>query len=170
MKPQFIFCSLLGLITPLVIGCNSLSNNQPPSAPSSPQPSNAFSPDLPDVSFTVQTDSGNCPATVGVWEFMLGFEGGADHTVVADFSPVAQLPVEMVQSEDRRVVYEAPLQPEYSTCTGVAQSAEFSMYTFRFTEGKIQFTVDLTQGDGYRNIRYADISANRPYVHWRATN
>jgi hypothetical protein len=32
----------------------------------------------------------------------------------------------------------------------------------------ILIEMDLTTGDGFREIRYADTSANRPYVHWRA--
>ncbi|MGF1497002.1 MAG: hypothetical protein ACFB8W_09295 [Elainellaceae cyanobacterium] len=69
----------------------------------------------------------------------LGFEGGADHTVVVDTQAIATLPLEIVQSEERRVIYEAPLQEEYAACVGTAQSARLSMYdpTDRLTGGRI---------------------------------
>ncbi len=42
------------------------------------------------------------------------------------------------------------------------------MYTFYFEDGQVRFELDLTDDQGFREIRYADISANRPYIHWRA--
>jgi|GEM_PF-2058837 len=122
----------------------------------------------PNVQFPVVAESGTCPETVAVWEFLLGFEGGADHTVVADFGAIATLPVEVVQSEAQRVVYEAPLNEEFATCVGTARSEYLSMYAFEFGEGKVRFDLDLTNSDGFREIRYADVSVNRPYVYWRA--
>ncbi|MDB9313336.1 hypothetical protein PN462_09520 [Spirulina sp. CS-785/01] len=157
---------LIPFLGVLLVSCTS----QPPSEPVASPVSPSTTLDVPNVSFTVEAEGGNCPEAIGLWELMLGFEGGADHTVIADFSPIAKLPVKIVQSQDRLVMYQAPLQEEYSSCTGIAQSEALTMYAFRFREGNLQFTVDLTQGQGYRNIRYADISANRPYVHWRAAN
>lgn len=122
----------------------------------------------PNVTFEVTVESGTCPVTVSLWELGWAFEGGADHTVVVDFAPIANLPVQIVQSEDRRVVYEAPLTEPFADCFGTAQSEYLSMYTVQFGNGTVQFDLDLTTGDGFREIRYTDISANRPYVHWRA--
>ena len=122
----------------------------------------------PNVQFEVVAESGTCPDTVGLWEFGLGFEGGADHTVVVDTTAIASQPAQLITSEAKRVVYEAPLKPEFASCVGTAESEYLSMYYLRFANGKVQFDLDLTNDDGFREIRYADISANRPYVHWRA--
>ena len=122
----------------------------------------------PNTAFAVQTTAGTCPQTVDLWEFSLGFEGGADHTVVVDAPAIAARPATIIQSDARQVVYEAPLQDTYASCTGTAQSDQLSMYSFQFGDGKVRFSLDLTQGDGYRDILYADLSAGRPYVHWRA--
>lgn len=122
----------------------------------------------PNVQFEVVAESGTCPDTVGLWEFGLGFEGGADHTVVVDTTAIASQPAQLITSEAKRVVYEAPLKDEFASCVGTANSEYLSMYDLRFANGKVQFDLDLTNDDGFREIRYADISANRPYVHWRA--
>ena len=122
----------------------------------------------PNTWFEVTAASGNCPETVGLWAFMLGFEGGADHTVVADTQAIATLPAQVLHSEDRRIIYEAPLQAEFAGCSATAESDTLSMYAFHFGNGKVRFEVDLTTGDGFREIRYADVAANRPYVFWRA--
>jgi hypothetical protein len=29
--------------------------------------------------------------------------------------------------------------------------------------------MDVSRDDGYREILYKGVSANRPYIHWRAT-
>lgn len=140
--------------------------NAAPSSGSRAYPDTAIQ---PNVEFPVKVESGVCPETVDIWEFLLGFEGGADHTVVVDWGAIAASPVEIVQSEEQRVVYEAPLTEEFATCVGTAHSEYFGMYAFEFAEGTVRFVVNLTTTDGFREIRYADVSVNRPYVYWRAT-
>lgn len=122
----------------------------------------------PNVQFPVAVESGTCPEAVDLWEFGLGFEGGADHTVVVDTQAVASQPAELVRSEPQWVTYKAPLTAEYADCVGMAQSEYLSMYTVSFAGGEVQFDLDLTNRDGFLEIRYADIAAHRPYVHWRA--
>lgn len=151
-----------------ISGCNfemltnsKSSTSQPPS-----QPVDTFRP--PNLTFAVQAEAGTCPETVALWELGLAFEGGADHTVVADFAPISRLPVEILQSEEHRIVYGAPLQPDFATCVGSARSDAWSMYAFQFSDGQLRFELDLTNSDGFREIRYADVAVNRPYVYWRA--
>ncbi|PSN11559.1 hypothetical protein C7293_23780 [filamentous cyanobacterium CCT1] len=122
----------------------------------------------PNVEFEVTAEAGTCPETVSLWEFGLGFEGGADHTVVPDFAPIVIGSPEIVSSEERRVVYAAPLATDFADCTGTATSDYLSMYAFQFGDGTARFELDLRGDDGFREIRCADISANRPYIHWRA--
>ncbi len=122
----------------------------------------------PNAQFEINAESGTCPDTVGLWEFSLGFEGGADHTVVIDTAAIASQPAQLTTSEAKRVVYEAPLKSEFASCVGTANSEYLSMYDLSFADGKLQFNLNLTNDDGFREIRYANVSANRPYVHWRA--
>jgi len=122
----------------------------------------------PNVSFEVKAESGTCPEMVDLWELLWGFEGGADHTVVVNTPAIAAAPPQILRSTDRAVTYQAPLNDQYATCVGTAQSDYLRMYTFRFARGTVAFDIDLSADDGFREIRYADISANRPYVHWRA--
>lgn len=122
----------------------------------------------PNVVFNVAKESGTCPDSIGLWELGWAFEGGADHTVVVDTLPITSQPAQIVQSEDRRIVYAAPLTADLASCVGTARSERLAMYTVQFSDGQLQFELDLATGDGFREIRYADISAGRPYVHWRA--
>lgn len=99
---------------------------------------------------------------------MLGFEGGADHTVVADTQAIASAPAKLVVSQQKRLEYEAPLRSQYASCVGQASSPLLSAYNFQFRNGKVNFRMDVSQGDGYREILYKGMSASRPYIHWRA--
>lgn len=157
-----IVLALAGAV--LLASCSTRDPLANPDVPA--QPVDSFI--SPNVRFDVITEAGTCPATVGLWEFGLGFEGGADHTVVADFAPMAEAPAAIAQSEERHVVYAAPLKDEFADCTGTATSPYLSMYTFRFVDGTVQFELDLQDDDGFREIRYADLSAQRPYIHWQA--
>ena len=123
----------------------------------------------PNFRFNVQRQSGSCPQTIGLWLFSLGFEGGADHTVVAETQAIASAPAKLVKSEKKRAEYEAPLRKEYASCVGQATSGLVSAYNFQFRSGKVYFRMDVSRDDGYREILYKGVSANRPYIHWRAT-
>lgn len=172
MKSSLKTVLALAASTVLFASCSSADRTTtPPPVPSAPddtlaQPFDTFMP--PNVQFEVAAEAGTCPETVSLWELGLGFEGGADHTVVADFVPLATAPAEIVQSEDRHIVYTAPLKADFADCTGTATSQYLSMYAFQFGNGTVQFELNLRGDDGFRDIRYADISANRPYIHWRA--
>ncbi|MBD0337543.1 MAG: hypothetical protein ICV62_18805, partial [Cyanobacteria bacterium Co-bin13] len=72
----------------------------------------------PNVWFKVAAKSGTCPEMVGRWELVMGFEGGADHTVVADIAAIAAMPVQIIRAEARHITYEAPLIEDYATCQG----------------------------------------------------
>ena len=123
----------------------------------------------PNLQLNVQRQAGNCPQTVGLWMFMLGFEGGADHTVVADTQAIASAPAKLVVSQSKRLEYQAPLRSEYASCVGQASSEQVRAYNFQFRNGKVSFRMDMTWVDGYHEILYKGVSASRPYIHWRAT-
>lgn len=162
-------------MTVLLTGC-SLQNLDAPSSKLASAPSSSAVPDDPtpqtevgpNVWLEVVPDSGHCPDRVGLWEFVLAFEGGADHTVVVDLAAIARLPVQVLRPAAQHVIYEAPLAAEYATCEGSARSAYLHLYAVDFSDGKVRFELDLTDSDGFREIRHADTSVNRPYVFWRA--
>lgn len=122
----------------------------------------------PNVWLEVATESGTCPEMVGLWELIIGFEGGADHTVVADIAAISATTVQITRAEARHITYEAPLIEDYATCQGIARSEFLSMYAVYFGQGKVRFDLDLSNDNGFRELRHADISANCPYVFWRA--
>lgn len=122
----------------------------------------------PNFQLNVERQAGSCPKTVGLWLFSLGFEGGADHTVVPDMLGVAASPVKLVSSAKNRLEYEAPLRSNYASCVGKASSPLLSFYNYQFQNGKVSFRVDVSQGDGYREILYKGVSGYRPYILWRA--
>jgi hypothetical protein len=122
----------------------------------------------PNFEFNVQRQAGICPRTVDLWLFSVGFEGGSDHTVIADTKAIAYTPAKLVISERKQLEYEAPLRREYASCVGQASSSLLTPYKFQFRNGKVSFRMDVSQGDGYREILYRGVSAHRPYIHWRA--
>ncbi len=123
----------------------------------------------PNYQFNVQRQSGNCPKSVGLWMFMLGFEGGSDRTVVADTQAIASAPAKLVVSQPKLVEYEAPLRREYASCVGQAKSDNHRPYDFQFRNGKVRFRTDLTWADAYIQFLYKGVSASRPYIHWRVS-
>ncbi|PSR14331.1 hypothetical protein C8255_24270 [filamentous cyanobacterium CCP3] len=174
MKSSLKIGFALATSTVLLASCSRAGDRAPNPEPQRSNPGDNLEQPVdtfmsPNVQFEVTADAGTCPATVSLWEFGLGFEGGADHTVVADFAPIATGSPEITSSEERRVVYAAPLTADFADCPGTATSEYLSMYRYRFDSGNVYFELDLVGDDGFRKIRYADISANRPYVHWRAT-
>ncbi|MEW5861048.1 MAG: hypothetical protein AB1861_27350 [Cyanobacteriota bacterium] len=174
------FSTRIGILSVLLFttACTRNVANQTPSNPSpeSTKPSPAETPTdpfaqtqrEPNFVFNVEPQSGTCPKTVGLWMFVQGYEGGADHTVVADTQAIASAPAKLVVSEKKRLEYEAPLSSEYASCVGQARSDLTSTYNFQFRDGKVRFRMDVSRDDGYREILYKGVSAFRPYIHWRA--
>lgn len=159
-------CSTVSILGGLITACNTGVNSQ--ESIHAQQDPLAQTVIQPNVQFNVQRQSGNCPETVELWMFMQGFEGGADHTIVAETQAIASAPVKLAVSEKKRREYEAPLKSEYATCVGESRSDLVRAYNFQFRDGKVRFRMDLSWFDGYSEILYKGISASRPYIHWRA--
>ncbi|HEY9737910.1 MAG TPA: hypothetical protein V6D06_16575, partial [Trichocoleus sp.] len=132
------------------------------------EPSEAAIDMRPNVLLPVQTQSGSCPPSIGLWVLRQGFEGGADHTVIADTAAIATAPARQAAAGQGEVVFTVPLRPEYSGCVGVAQSEHLSFYSLEMSQGQGRFRLDLS-GDGQRQVLDSGSSAGRPYIHWRAT-
>lgn len=123
--------------------------------------------DEPNVKLNVQRTSGTCPQTVGLWWITLPYEGGAEHTVIADTKAFADS-VKLVASNNQQFVeFVAPLRSNYASCVGQTRNQEYKFYTVQFKNKKAYFRVDLRKINApAQEITYKTITASRPYVRW----
>jgi hypothetical protein len=120
----------------------------------------------PNLVTDVQVESGTCPETVGIYSFLLPYEGGAEHTVVADLWGIARLP-ELVSQQENYIEYQATLSDRYADCVGTATIKMPNVYTFGFGDGQVRFSVDLPEIDAPAlAITNHEIVAQRPYIRW----
>ena len=148
-----VSASLVGAIAPLQ--ARPAAN---PTIPSTP----------PELTLTVQRQRGTCPQQFQIWTSMRWYEGGGEHTVIADTAPVAARAT-FVVNRSTVVEYRAPLKSEFASCVGRASSTDYP-YRVRFEQGSVFFRVDLTQAN--RNpatpaeITFQALLTGRPYVQW----
>ncbi|MBD2447229.1 hypothetical protein H6G76_08625 [Nostoc sp. FACHB-152] len=121
----------------------------------------------PNVQLKVQRTSGNCPQTVGLWWLALPYEGGAEHTVVADTTAFADS-TDLVKSNNKLFVeFVSPLRSNYASCVGQTQGQEYPFYNVQFKNKKAYFRVDLRKINAPGQlITYKSVVASRPYVRW----
>jgi hypothetical protein len=120
----------------------------------------------PNVRINVQRKNGNCPQTVGLWWFVLPYEGGAEHTVVADTRAFADS-VKLLSANQQFVEFVATLRSNYASCIGETRNQEYQFYTLQFNNKKAYFRVDLRKIKApAQKITYKTITASRPYVRW----
>ncbi|MFN6568953.1 hypothetical protein [Dendronalium sp. ChiSLP03b] len=117
----------------------------------------------PNMILNVKREAGVCPQTVGIWTFLLPFEGGAEHTAVADIRNAM-----LLASGEKFLEYEAPLRQSYVSCVGSAKSERPRVYSFQFRNGKAYFRLDLNQATLNTTITYQGTGGFRPYVRWIA--
>jgi hypothetical protein len=126
-----------------------------------PAPGDSFA--KANMILDVKREAGECPNTVGIWTFLLPFEGGAEHTAVADIRDA-----KLIASDKKFVEYEAPLRKSYVSCVGSAKSERPPVYNFQFRNGKVYFRLDLNQSTLNTTIIYKGTGGFRPYVRWIA--
>ncbi|MBD2292911.1 hypothetical protein H6G06_05300 [Anabaena sphaerica FACHB-251] len=149
----------LGVIVTFLLVAPTISH--PASAQTTPGPIAA-----PNVKLTVQRSSGTCPQTVGLWWITLPYEGGAEHTVVADTRAFADS-VKLVSANKQFVEFVAPLRSNYASCVGQTRNQEYKFYTVQFKDKKAYFRVDLRKINApAQEITYKTIAGSRPYVRW----
>lgn len=121
----------------------------------------------PNVELNVKRTSGNCPKTVGLWWIGLPYEGGAEHTVVADTVAFTN-DTKLVPSDNQYFVeFVANLNSEYVSCIGKVQSPEYVFYNLEFKQKKVYFRVDLRHLNAPgKLIVDKTVAAFRPYVRW----
>ncbi|BAY76624.1 hypothetical protein NIES25_30770 [Nostoc linckia NIES-25] len=120
----------------------------------------------PNVTLNVQRSNGTCPQTIGLWWFTLPYEGGAEHTVVADTREFADS-TKLVSSNNQFAEFVSPLRSDYASCVGKTRTQEYSFYNVEFKNKKAYFRVDLRKiNSPGRLITYKSVAASRPYVRW----
>lgn len=141
----------LGILTACVQGKSETVNNSGSSL------------SQPNMILNVKQEAGTCPQTIGIWTFLLPFEGGGEHTAVADIRHP-----KLVASGKKFVEYEARLRQSYTSCVGSAKSERPRVYNFQFRNGKAYFRLDLNQSTVNTTITYQGTGGFRPYVRWIA--
>ncbi|MGF2037805.1 MAG: hypothetical protein RMZ43_021215 [Nostoc sp. CmiVER01] len=123
----------------------------------------------PNVTLNIQGSSGTCPKTIGLWWFVLPYEGGAEHTVVANTKEFAD-ETKLVASKNKQFVeFVSPLRSNYASCVGQARGQEYTFYNVEFKNKKAYFRVDLRKINAPGRpsvITYKSIVTSRPYVRW----
>ncbi|MBD2569775.1 hypothetical protein [Anabaena lutea] len=158
MKNLLQLTKLSSILAPLLVAVtvSNIALAQPQSGPIAE----------PNVKLNVQRTSGNCPQTVGLWWITLPYEGGAEHTVVADTRAFADS-VKLVSSNQQYVEFVSPLRSDYASCVGQTRNQEYKFYTVQFKNKKAYFRVDLRKINApAQEITYKTITASRPYVRW----
>ena len=121
----------------------------------------------PDLVLKVERKSGNCPKTIGIWTAFRYYEGGGEHTVIADTWAIA-VRAQITTSTKKFVEYKAPLKTVYATCVGQAKASEDYPYQLQFGKGNVAFEVKLPPDTPANpsEIMEKSILGARPYVRW----
>jgi len=123
----------------------------------------------PDLVLKVEHQSGTCPNTVGIWSAFHSYEGGGEHTVIADIVAFAG-DAQLTSSGEKLVEYRAPLKTAYASCIGWARDENNGqdLYRFLFRDGNVYFRVELPPDTLANPSIFSTVSFldARPYVRW----
>jgi hypothetical protein len=159
MKDLVRFTTTFGLLSTLIVTAATSTQAQPkkPVLPNTP----------PNTKFSVERQTGKCPTSIGVWISFRYYEGGGEHTVIADTLAIAGSS-RIVRSNKKLVEFTAPLKKNFASCVGVAKSDEYEFYQFRLQNGKITFRVELPPDTPANPSEFTarSIVGSRPYVRW----
>ncbi len=121
----------------------------------------------PTVRMTVDRQSGNCPQSVGLWWFVLPYEGGAEHLVALDTRAFADAS-KLVASSKQAVEFVSPLRGNYASCVGQTRGTPFPWYQVQFRNKQAYFRVNLRKTKApFTAITASTIAASRPFVRWQ---
>ncbi|HEY9690702.1 MAG TPA: hypothetical protein V6D15_00685 [Oculatellaceae cyanobacterium] len=123
----------------------------------------------PNIIFNVKTKTGQCPTTVSLWNLSRYYEGGVEHTAIADTLPIAGNP-ELISSSNKFVQFKAPLTKAYESCNGLATSETRTYYSFRFRDRYAYFQVNIKEIPRYSLISDQKVTASRPVVVWQVAD
>lgn len=123
----------------------------------------------PNAVLKVRGLRGNCPKTVGIWTSFRTYEGGGEHSVIADTLPVADR-AKVVSYGQKLVDYKARLKTTYADCDGLAVDAGDGedLYRFIFRDGNVFFRVVLPPDTDANPSSFSNVSilGGRPYLRW----
>lgn len=123
----------------------------------------------PNTVLKVQRLAGNCPKTIGIWTSFRYYEGGGEHTVIANISPVAGS-AKVISSGQKLVDYKAPLKTAYADCEGLAIDAaeREDLYRFIFRDRNVFFRVVLPPDTDANPSAFSNVTIlnGRPYLRW----
>ena len=114
----------------------------------------------------VERQSGTCPQSIGLWTTFRYYEGGGEHTVIADTWAIAQR-AQITSAANKFVEYKAPLKTVYATCVGQARAADYPYY-LQLGKGNVAFVVKLPPDTAANPsvITAKSILGARPYLRW----
>ncbi|HCF27459.1 MAG TPA: hypothetical protein DEV81_09730 [Cyanobacteria bacterium UBA11049] len=123
----------------------------------------------PNTILKVRHLRGNCPKTVGIWTSFRTYEGGGEHTVIADILPIANR-AKVISYGQKLVDYKAALKKAYADCNGSAVDAGDGedLYRFIFRDGNVFFRVVLPPDTDANPSIFSNISVlgGQPYLRW----
>ena len=154
------FTGIFALVSMLVVSTPAFSQRQaPPEVPKA----------RPDATIKVTRQSGTCPSAVSLWTSFRYYEGGGEHTVIADTSAIAGS-ARLVRSTNKFAEFSAPLKSNFASCVGQATSQEetTNLYSFRFQNKNVIFRVQLPSDtpSNPSEITYKNVVTSRPAVRW----
>lgn len=149
-----------GILSVLLIATPGITQNSqeaPPTIPSG----------RPNTTINVNRRSGNCPSSMRIWTSFRSYEGGGEHTVIADTSAIANS-ARVNNSGAKFVEFSAPLKSEFATCVGEASSEDEPIYRFRFADRRVVFRMDLSRlrPGTITRINYRGVVSSRPAIRW----
>ncbi|MGA9377401.1 MAG: hypothetical protein WBV73_01255 [Phormidium sp.] len=150
----------LGILSVLVAATPGITQNSQDSAPTIPG-------NRPNTTINVNRRSGNCPSSMRLWTSFRSYEGGGEHTVIADISNIAN-GAKVSNSGAKFVEFSAPLKSEFASCVGEASSDEEPIYRFRFSDRRVIFRMDLSRlrPGTLTRISYKGVVSSRPAIRW----
>ncbi|MGB3208507.1 MAG: hypothetical protein WBB28_26270 [Crinalium sp.] len=122
-----------------------------------------------NITFNVKTQAGQCPKTVSLWNLSRYYEGGVEHTAIADTLTIAGNP-ELISSSNKFVQFKAPLAKAYESCNGLATSETRTYYSFKFRDRHVYFRVNIRDIPRYSLISDQKVTESRPVVVWQVAD
>ncbi|WP_017315819.1 hypothetical protein [Mastigocladopsis repens] len=162
MKNLAKIITFCGILSPIVVAGMMSATAQSKQSQTAPEPLTT-----PNVTLKVQRSSGTCPKTVGLWWITLPYEGGAEHTVIADTRAFADSTKLVSATNKQFVEFVSPLRSNYASCVGQTQAQEYTFYNVQFKNKQAYFRVDLRKINApATEITYKTVVASRPFVRW----
>ncbi len=124
----------------------------------------------PNEVLKVNAKSGNCPKSLGIWLTFRSYEGGGEHTIIADTFPIAGV-AKLTSKGKKFVEYTAPLKSTYANCVGTANVEKEGVhkgYKGKFEKGSLIFRVDIPNDTPSNPTDFSKIAilATRPFIRW----